>query len=41
MSVIVRSPDGAIVLFCKGADDVIYERLAEDSSFRSKRVNYL
>lgn len=29
MSVIVRDRDGAIVLYCKGADSVIYERLAE------------
>lgn len=30
MSVIVRDPDNRIVLFCKGADSVIYERLAKD-----------
>ena len=30
MSVIVRNPQGKIVLYCKGADSVIYERLAED-----------
>jgi phospholipid-translocating ATPase len=30
MSVIVRNPRGQIVLYCKGADSVIYERLAED-----------
>ena len=29
MSVIVRRPAGEIVLYCKGADSVIYERLAE------------
>ncbi|XP_024939743.1 probable phospholipid-transporting ATPase IA isoform X3 [Cephus cinctus] len=28
MSVIVRTPEGKIKLFCKGADSVIYERLA-------------
>jgi phospholipid-translocating ATPase len=28
MSVIVRNPQGRIVLYCKGADSVIYERLA-------------
>lgn len=28
MSVIVRTPEGQIKLFCKGADSVIYERLA-------------
>ncbi|KAH9846917.1 phospholipid-translocating P-type ATPase [Lenzites betulinus] len=28
MSVVVRNPQGQIVLYCKGADSVIYERLA-------------
>uniref|UniRef100_A0A8D3CFI9 Phospholipid-transporting ATPase n=1 Tax=Scophthalmus maximus TaxID=52904 RepID=A0A8D3CFI9_SCOMX len=27
MSVIVRSPDGQLTLFCKGADTIVYERL--------------
>ena len=31
MSVIVRTPSGKIKLFCKGADTVIYERLASSS----------
>ncbi|KAF9465973.1 phospholipid-transporting ATPase 1 [Collybia nuda] len=30
MSVIMRGPDGRLVLYCKGADSVIYERLAKD-----------
>jgi len=30
MSVIVRAPSGQIKLYCKGADNVIYERLGED-----------
>ncbi|KAI6040739.1 phospholipid-translocating P-type ATPase [Pisolithus marmoratus] len=30
MSVIVRAPDGRIILYCKGADTVIYERLSPD-----------
>ncbi|KAI0635354.1 phospholipid-translocating P-type ATPase [Trametes polyzona] len=30
MSVIVRNPQGQLVLYCKGADSVIYERLAPD-----------
>lgn len=30
MSVIVRCPDGKIIIYCKGADSVIYERLAPD-----------
>jgi phospholipid-translocating ATPase len=34
MSVVVRAPDGRIVLYCKGADSVIYARLK--SEFESK-----
>ncbi|KIJ56259.1 hypothetical protein M422DRAFT_219400 [Sphaerobolus stellatus SS14] len=30
MSVIVRNPEGKIILYCKGADSVIYSRLSED-----------
>jgi phospholipid-translocating ATPase len=30
MSVVVRGPDGRIILYCKGADSVIYERLTSD-----------
>ena len=30
MSVLVRNPQGRVILYCKGADSVIYERLAED-----------
>ena len=30
MSVIVRAPDGRIILYCKGADTVIYQRLSEN-----------
>lgn len=30
MSVIVRNPEGKIILYCKGADSVIYARLAAD-----------
>ncbi|KNC84425.1 hypothetical protein SARC_03353 [Sphaeroforma arctica JP610] len=33
MSVIVRTPSGSIMLLCKGADTVIYERLADDNPF--------
>ncbi|KAJ7335243.1 hypothetical protein JRQ81_013184 [Phrynocephalus forsythii] len=31
MSVIIREPGGAIKLYCKGADTVIYERLSPDN----------
>lgn len=30
MSVVMRCPDGRLILYCKGADSVIYERLAQD-----------
>jgi len=36
MSTIARDPDGRIVLFCKGADSVIYERLRKDHDTRLK-----
>jgi phospholipid-transporting ATPase len=32
MSVITRTPDGKIVLYCKGADTVILERLTKDNN---------
>jgi len=31
MSVVVRTPDGRIVLYCKGADSVVYERLSANA----------
>lgn len=35
MSVVVRSSSGQLLLFCKGADSVIYERLsATGNEFR-------
>jgi phospholipid-translocating ATPase len=30
MSVVLRCPDGQLILYCKGADSVIYERLSKD-----------
>ncbi|PPQ70040.1 hypothetical protein CVT25_006368 [Psilocybe cyanescens] len=30
MSVVLRCPDGKLILYCKGADSVIYERLTKD-----------
>ncbi|KAJ1564557.1 hypothetical protein HK096_007414, partial [Nowakowskiella sp. JEL0078] len=32
MSVIIQRPEGEIVLLCKGADSVIYERLSKDQN---------
>jgi phospholipid-translocating ATPase len=36
MSVVVRCPDGKIVLYCKGADSIIYQRLAKDHDEKLK-----
>ncbi|XP_069677694.1 probable phospholipid-transporting ATPase IA isoform X3 [Periplaneta americana] len=42
MSVIVRNPAGQIKLYCKGADTVIYERLAPDGQqFREETLRQL
>ncbi|XP_024380189.1 phospholipid-transporting ATPase 3 isoform X3 [Physcomitrium patens] len=37
-SVICRYPDGQLVLYCKGADTVIYERMAEGASNQYREV---
>ncbi|RHZ55987.1 hypothetical protein Glove_408g11 [Diversispora epigaea] len=34
MSIIVRSPDDRIILYCKGADNVIFERLKSNQDHR-------
>ena len=43
MSAIIRMPDNKIVLFCKGADSVIYSRLArgEQSELRKATAEHL
>ncbi|XP_050743356.1 probable phospholipid-transporting ATPase IA isoform X2 [Drosophila biarmipes] len=42
MSLIVRTPDSKIKLFCKGADTVIYERLApQGQAFREETLRHL
>lgn len=49
MSVIVRTPEGLIKLFCKGADSIIYEKLASKTTnnaedgvdFREITLNHL
>ncbi|KAM4625451.1 phospholipid-transporting ATPase IA-like [Polymixia lowei] len=41
MSVIMRTPSGQIRLYCKGADSVIYERLADSSKYRDVTLNHL
>lgn len=41
MSVIVRMPDGRILLLCKGADNVIYERLREASKYTKEVQEFM
>ncbi|KAG7266322.1 hypothetical protein CRUP_038473, partial [Coryphaenoides rupestris] len=42
MSVIVRSPEGKLTLFCKGADTIIYERLHPAcAKLKSTTTNHL
>ncbi|CAG8531096.1 15145_t:CDS:10 [Funneliformis caledonium] len=41
MSTIVRSPDGKIKLYCKGADTVILERLSENNPFTESTLQHL
>ena len=42
MSVIVRTPDGKIKVMTKGADNVIFERLAADQDdLSSETLNHL
>uniref|UniRef100_A0A8C5W5R1 Phospholipid-transporting ATPase n=1 Tax=Leptobrachium leishanense TaxID=445787 RepID=A0A8C5W5R1_9ANUR len=41
MSVIVRTPSGNLRLFCKGADTVIFERLARNSQYMELTLNHL
>lgn len=41
MSTIVRGPDGKIKLYCKGADTVILERLAENNTFTEVTLAHL
>lgn len=41
MSTIVRGPDGRIKLFTKGADTVIYERLAQTSELSDATLVHL
>ncbi|XP_028655342.2 phospholipid-transporting ATPase IB isoform X2 [Erpetoichthys calabaricus] len=41
MSVIVKTPTGKLRLYCKGADNVIMERLAENCQFKDETLNHL
>nr|XP_033806154.1 phospholipid-transporting ATPase IB [Geotrypetes seraphini] len=41
MSVIVQMPTGDLRLYCKGADNVIFDRLCEDSEYMEKTLSHL
>ncbi|XP_054302045.2 phospholipid-transporting ATPase IB isoform X1 [Pongo pygmaeus] len=41
MSVIVRTPSGRLRLYCKGADNVIFERLSKDSKYMEETLCHL
>uniref|UniRef100_A0AAR2M3R0 Phospholipid-transporting ATPase n=1 Tax=Pygocentrus nattereri TaxID=42514 RepID=A0AAR2M3R0_PYGNA len=41
MSVVVRTPTGKLRLYCKGADNVIFERLNEASQYKDLTVAHL
>lgn len=41
MSTVVRAPDGRIKLYTKGADTVIYERLAPNQQFAEPTLIHL
>ena len=41
MSVIVRSPSGQIKVLIKGADNVIYERMAPNQEFKGVTLEHL
>ncbi|XP_043917453.1 phospholipid-transporting ATPase IA isoform X2 [Protopterus annectens] len=41
MSVIVRTPTGKLRLYCKGADTVIYDRLADSSKYKEITLQHL
>ncbi|KAK3281984.1 hypothetical protein CYMTET_10263 [Cymbomonas tetramitiformis] len=42
MSLVCKAPDGKLILFCKGADSVIYERLkATDNPYKDVTLEHL
>lgn len=41
MSTVVRTPEGTIKLYCKGADTVIFERLSKDQPYTEKTLGHL
>ena len=41
MSTVVRTPNGQIKLYCKGADTVILERLGKNQPYTEKTLAHL
>lgn len=41
MSTVVRTPEGQIKLYCKGADTVILERLGKNQAYVEKTLVHL
>ncbi|KAJ6232716.1 putative phospholipid-transporting atpase [Anaeramoeba flamelloides] len=41
MSVIVKTPEGKIMLYCKGADNIIYERLVPNQEYADATLDQL
>lgn len=41
MSTVVRTPEGQIKLYCKGADTVILERLGKNQPYVEKTLTHL
>ncbi|XP_035827119.1 probable phospholipid-transporting ATPase IA isoform X2 [Aplysia californica] len=41
MSVVVKTEDGKIKLYCKGADNVIYERLGDNKKYTDETLEHL
>lgn len=41
MSTVIRTPEGKIKLYCKGADTVILERLAKNQLYTEKTLLHL
>lgn len=41
MSTVIRTPEGKIKLYCKGADNIILERLAKNQPYTEKTLLHL
>ena len=41
MSMVVRTPEGTLELYCKGADDVVFSRLAGKEKYLDRLAHHL